>query len=186
MKKNDLIKELSIIKNAKRIYRESTADFIIQHKELFPYLLEIVFDKNSKFSIKAAWVLEIVCLEDISFLFPHLEYFTRNLKKVSDESALRPLAKVCAFLINSYYSNKKENTRTKLTKTQKERIIENSFDWLIVEHKVATQVFAMDTLFLLGKEFVWIHEELKLILQKNTSVGSAGYQAHARIIFKKI
>jgi len=186
MTKADLIKELSLIKNAKRIYRDNAANFICQHPETFLYLIKLVFDKQSKHSIKATWVLEIVCLGNLRFLIPYFDYFTKSLKEISDESALRPLSKICAFLSRSYFLNKDPYLKNKLTGKQKERIVENSFDWIIEEHKVATQVFAMDTLYLMGKEYNWIHKELKLILQKNASSGSAGYQAHARNILKKI
>ena len=70
-------------------------------------------------------------------------------------------------------------------KNQKEKIIVVNFDWIIENHKVATQVFAMDTLLILGKKYDWVHNELKLILEKNTSSGSAGYQAHAKKILKE-
>jgi hypothetical protein len=186
MTKADLIKELSFIKNTKRIYRENAADFICKYPETFAYLLKLVFDKQSKQNIKATWVLEIVCLKNLHLIIPYLDYFTKSLKKISDESALRPLSKICAFLSKSYFLKKDSFINTKLTEKQKERIVENSFDWLIEEHKVATQVFSMDTLYLMGKEYDWIHKELKLILQKNASSGSAGYQVHARNILKKI
>ncbi len=59
MNKSDLIKELSFLKNAKRIYRDNAANFICQHPETFPHLLKLVFDTQSKHAIKATWVLEI-------------------------------------------------------------------------------------------------------------------------------
>ncbi len=186
MTKADLIKELSLIENAKRIYRENGANFVIKNTEYFPYLLEIVFDVKSEYSVRASWVLEIVCLENIKLLIPHLDYFTKHLSQIKNESSLRPLSKICAFLIKSYLLKNDNFENNTLTKKHKERIIENNFDWLIEEHKVATQVFAMDTLYYLGKEFDWIHTELQLILQKNTPKGSAGYKAHARSILKII
>jgi len=186
MTKADVIKELSLIENAKRVYRENVANFVIQNTESFPYLLHIVFDVKSEYSVKASWVLEIVCLENILLLLPHLDYFTKHLAQIKNESALRPLSKICAFLIKSSLLKYDLFINNRLTKKHKDRIVENSFDWLIEEHKIATQVFAMDTLYYLGKEFDWIHTELKLILQKNTPNGSAGYKAHARSILKII
>ena len=186
MTQADVIKELSLIENVKRVYRENAANFVIQNTESFPYLLHIVFDVKSEYSVKASWVLEIVCLENILLLLPHLDYFTKHLAQIKNESALRPLSKICAFLIKSSLLKYDLFINNRLTKKHKDRIVENSFDWLIEEHKIATQVFAMDTLYYLGKEFNWIHTELKLILQKNTPNGSAGYKAHARSILKII
>jgi len=44
----------------------------------------------------------------------------------------------------------------------------------------------MDNLLLLSKESKWISEELKLALQKDYLLKSAGYQARARKILKKL
>ncbi len=186
MNKSDLINELNSLKNAKRIYRDKSTDFVLNHPETFPFLLEIVFESSSKLSIKAAWVLELVCSENINLLIPHLNYYTKNLTKITDESALRPLSKVCFFITNTYFSKTGNQINKRLTNKNIDQIIENNFDWLIGNHKISIQVFAMDTLYLLGKKYDWIHQELKLVLEKNTSSRSAGYQAHAKKILKKL
>ena len=181
MNKKDLIDELNTIKVAKRVYRDKSAKFVLDHPETFPFLLDIVFGSYSRTAIKAAWVLELVCQENILMIKESLNFFINNLDKISDESALRPLSKVCSFIIKSHQNNDLE-----LTKNQKEKIIVVNFDWIIENHKVATQVFAMDTLLILGKKYDWVYNELKLILEKNTSSGSAGYQAHAKKILKDL
>jgi len=179
--KKDLIDELDTIRVAKRAARDKSANFVIKHPETFPFLLDIAFETTSRTAIKAAWVLELVCQEDINLIIKHLNFFINNLDKISDESALRPISKVCSFVAGTYQNNEFE-----LTKEQKEKIIEINFDWIIEKHKVATQVFAMDTLFIIGKEYDWVHDELKLILEKNTSSGSAGYQAHGKKILNDL
>ncbi len=184
MNKNDLLKELCSIKNAKRVYRDRASNFVIQNPEVFPFLLELIFKNKTKTSIKAAWVFELVCFENLNLMVSHINLFTNNLRKIADESALRPIAKVCYFITKAFYIN--NEIKLKLTDENKDQIIEANFDWLIEDHKVATQAFAMDTLYLFGKESDWIHRELKLILEKNAGSGSAGYQAHARKILKDL
>ncbi len=51
---------------------------------------------------------------------------------------------------------------------------------------MATQVFAMDTLYLWGKQEKWVHPELKSVLEKNTDTGTSGYRAHARKLLKNL
>ncbi len=184
MNKNDLLKELCSIKNAKRVYRDRASNFVIQNPEVFPFLLELIFKNKTKTSIKAAWVFELVCFENLNLMVSHINLFTNKLRKITDESALRPIAKVCFFITKAFYIN--NEIKLKLTDENKDQIIEANFDWLIEDHKVATQAFAMDTLYLFGKESDWIHRELKLILEKNAGSGSAGYQAHARKILKDL
>ena len=183
MNKENLIIQIDSIKNARRIYRDQGADFVLKNPELFPCLLELVFENKTKMAIKASWVLELVCMEDIELMSRHLNYFSVNLKKFDHESMLRPLSRICFFIISSSRSNE---IKKYLTHENKIQIIEVNFDWLIENHKIATQVFAMDTLYLLGLEFDWIHQELKLVLEQNIITGSPGYQVRAKRTLKKI
>ena len=76
--------------------------------------------------------------------------------------------------------------KAKMTDRHKNKIIETNFDWLIDKHKVANQAYAMDTLFLFGKEYDWITTELQLVLEKHIQSGSPGYQVRANRILKKL
>jgi len=184
MKKSQLIQELEAIKNAKRIYRDKAASYVLDHPEDISELINLVFNIKSPLHIKAAWVLELVCIENVSLMGPQATGFLKNIKHIAHESALRPVSKVCYFISKSYFSD--NNKCFELDKASVDQIIECNFDWLIEEHKVATQVFAMDTLQLWGKQYKWVQEELKLILQKKTNSGSKGYQARARKLLKNL
>jgi len=184
MKKSRLIQELEAVKNAKRTYRDKAASYVLDHPEDIPELINLVFDVKSPLHIKAAWVLKLACIEKISLMGPHATAFLKNMKLIVHESALRPVSKVCYLISKTYFSD--GNTYFDLDKESVDQIIECNFDWLIEEHKVATQVFAMDTLELWGKQYKWVKEELKLILQKKTNSGSKGYQAHARKLLKNL
>ncbi len=186
MNKNDLINELNSFDTAKRAHRDKSAKFVSDHLETFPFLLEIVFEDQKRINIKAAWIFELVCFEKISLLAPYLDFFTQNLSKIRNESSLRPIAKVCSFVAKAYYHSSENEIHKNLSVKNMEYIVENNFDWLIEDHKVATQVYAMDSLFLFGKDFDWIHAELKLILNKNAGFSSAGYKAHAKHILKQL
>ena len=184
MKKSLIIQELEAVKNAKRIYRDKAASYVLDHPEDLSELVSIVFDIESPLHIKAAWVLKLVCIENISLMRPHATGFLNNMSQIVHESALRPVSKVCYLISKSYFSDNKKYFE--LSKESVDQIIECNFDWLIEEHKVATQVFAMDTLQLWGNQYKWVQEELKLILQKKTNSGSKGYQAHARQLLKNL
>ena len=186
MNKNDLISELNSFKTAERAHRDKSAKFVLDHPESFPFLVELVFEDQKRINIKAAWVFELVCFEDLDLISPHLDYFTQNLSKIKDESSLRPIAKVCSFIANAHYGKSGSKFFNKLNKKGILLMIENNFDWLIEEHKVASKAFAMDTLFLFGRETNWVHEELKLILEKNIGNESAGYKSHAKKILKAL
>lgn len=184
MNESGLISTLEGIVNAKRIYRDRAAAFVLTQPETMPELLKLVFDVNSALHVKAAWTLELVCIENMSLMWPFASIFIENMHKISNESSLRPVSKVCYFLSKSHFST--ENEGFKLSDKSIDQIIECNFDWLIEEHKVATQAFAMDTLEYFSKLHKWVEEELKLILQNKTNSGSKGYRAHARKILKNL
>lgn len=184
MAKSDIIQALEGIKNAKRIYRDNAANYVLDHIELMPDLINQVFEVSSPLHIKAAWVLELVCIANISIMKPYASSFFEQMRKISNESALRPVSKVCFFLSRHYFLTNKGSFNAEQKSV--DQIIECNFDWLIEEHKVATQVFAMDTLELWGKQYPWVHEELKQILQKKTASGSRGYLAHASKLLKNL
>ncbi|MEX1383642.1 adenylosuccinate lyase [Lutibacter sp.] len=181
MSKNLLIKQLTNIENAKRINRERVAFLVLENTELITYLVEIMFASDSKISIKAAWILEIVCEKNLSFIGPHLDYFTENIGNLKHDSAVRPASKICNFIAIAYNSKKDILFKNFLTKTHIDKIIETGFDWMLSNHKVATKAYSMNALFLLGKNYDWVHQELKLILQQNITKESAAYKARGKM-----
>ena len=184
MNNQDLIGILQGVTNAKRIYRDEAAEAILRNIDLIPKLLDKVYDIEDPLHIKAAWVLELVCLENINLLNPYISEFIRGISTLTHESALRPVSKVCRNWSSYYFKNKPAECI--ISKLEKEQIISCNFDWLIEDHKVATQVFAMDTLYLWGREDKWVHSELKSVLEKNTGTGTSGYKAHARKLLKNL
>lgn len=181
MDKKDLIEQIMIIKDSKRIYRDKVTDFVVKHPEVFPFLIALVFNGEETIAIKSAWVLELIYPKNNLLVDEYIDFFIANLNKIKDESALRPTAKICSFIAKDY-----RDKQIELSKDQKEGLITQNFDWLIQEHKIATQVHAMETLYLLGNKSKWVHIELKSILEKDILVKSAGYQSRAKKILHKL
>ena len=179
--KTYLIKHLDQIKNAKRKNRLYVANIVIKTKELFPYLIEIVFNAHDKTGIKAAWILELVCERKLHWILPYLTYFTENLKFLKHDSAIRPASKICMFL-----AQKQTSKNDFLTNEYIDNIIETGFDWMIGNHKVATKSYTMQTLYLLGQNTDWVHEALKLIIEQNIMNESAAYKARGRMTLNLI
>ncbi|WP_298345191.1 adenylosuccinate lyase [uncultured Algibacter sp.] len=185
MTTKQLYTELNYV-NHSREKRLFYAQMMQKHPELVPNLLDILFRVDDKISPRAAWVFEFMCSANINAVIPYLDLFTKNMHKVHLDSAVRPVAKICE-LITMAYSNKEENKiKTALTKTHKERIIENCFDYMINDEKVAPKAYSMTTLFFLGKEYDWVYPELTRILEDDFSKQSAAFKARARHILKKI
>ena len=181
----ELYKELRYVNHSreKRLYY---ANLVIQNTELIPNLLEILFQVDDKTSCRAAWVFEFMCGEQLEAIIPHLDTFTQHVGKIHLDPAVRPMAKVCEYLVKAYYSKKENKIKKALTAAHKEKIIEACFDWMINDEKIAPKAYAMNSLYLLGNEYDWIHPELAIILERDFQMQSSGFKARARHILKKI
>lgn len=149
-------------------------------------LLEIALNVEDQVSCRAWWVLEFTARENLSILYPHLNHFTSNLGRVHLDSAVRPVAKICEYLIKSNFSNAISGASPALKEEHLARITTACFDWLISDQKVAPQAYSMTCLLLLGKKFDWVHPELKMLLEQNYALGSAAYKARARMTLAKL
>jgi len=181
----ELHKELNYV-NALRANRLKYAKIILEDLSLLPQLIAVMFISDDKVSCKAAWVFEYVCSEYLYCIIPYLDEFTKNIHKVHFDSAVRPVAKVCEFLAKANDSKEPNPIKSMLLPKHKEHIIETCFDWMITNQKIAVKAYCMNTLFLFGKGNPWIHQELAQILEQDYTGQSAGYQARAKHIIKKI
>jgi hypothetical protein len=183
--KDQLYQELDYV-NHSREKRLFYANLVINQPELVQPLLDILFDVDDKISCRAAWVFEFMCGEQLEAIIPHLDTFTQHLGKVHLDPAVRPMAKVCEYLIKDYYSKKETQIKSALTEAHKEKIIEACFDWMINDEKIAPKAYSMNSLYLLGTEYDWIHSELAMILERDFQMQSSGFKARARHILMKI
>jgi hypothetical protein len=172
--------------DSSRENRMEHAHLIIKDPELIPKLIEILFMVDDKMSCKAAWVLEYVFNEDLEVLLPYLDTFTENIHKVHFDSAVRPVAKICELLAKAFYYKENNSVKSALQFKHKEKIIETCFDIMINDEKIAPKAYAMNTLYLLGKDFDWIHPELLQILERDFPNQSAGFKARAKHLIKNI
>jgi hypothetical protein len=120
----------------------------------------------------------------LEWLQNYLPLICSKSNLLSNESAIRPLAKVLLSLLESHY--KKTENHINFSELQRQEMIELNFVWLITDCKVAAKVYAMRCLHLLGQEYNWIHPELRTILSKDFSTHTAAYKAVSKQILKKL
>lgn len=154
---------------------------MLDNPELLPDLLDIAFDVKDKSHHKACWILELVMEAKIEWLIPHLDLFCDALAHYRDESAIRPISKICLFAVTRHHK------QPFLSAKHSEQITEACFDWLIDPNgKVAAKAYAMRALFLIGKKEGWIYPELQRILSEDSVKHTAAYKAAARDILRRI
>lgn len=164
--------------------RQATADFIITNPKLMPDFMQICFENQNPDHYKACWAMELIAFEKLNWFQEYVSLICSKSKILNNESAIRPLSKVIFLLLEAHYKTTK--TGIHFTESQLQELIEINFDWLITDTKVAAKAYAMRSLFLLGKEFNWIHPELKTILSKDFSHHTAAYKAVSKQLLKKI
>ncbi len=187
MSKDYLIQELKNIENAKRDNRQRVANIVCDQPNLFPYLIEITFEVEDKLSIKAAWILEWICSHhDLNLILPHLDEFTKNIRRLTFDSAIRPCAKVCEHLAVQYTHKEENLVKDFLKDTHIESIIETGFDWLITPQKIAVRAYTMNSLYLLGLSRDWVHPELEHLIRTKIIHESKGCTARGKHILQAI
>lgn len=162
--------------------RDKMRNLVIRKPEFIPELCDIAFHLEDEMHIKAYWILELVSEKKLRLLTPYFEDFCEIIPKLTDDSAKRTASHLIFFLTKSNHRANGIN----LTQLQETQIIEMCFDWLIRDEKVATKVYAIKALFVLGKKYEWIHVELKNIIQQDYANHSEAYQAATRNILKKM
>ncbi|WP_353778720.1 adenylosuccinate lyase [Winogradskyella sp. 3972H.M.0a.05] len=184
MTTDQLYQELTYV-NHSRENRQKYAHLVINNPELLPQVLDILFKVDDKHSARAAWLLEFVAREQLHAILPHIDRITKDMHRVHLDPAVRPMAKICEYLVEAYYKGDAQ-IKNALTSDIKERVIENCFDWMINDEKIAPKAYSMNSLYLLGQDYDWIHPELILILERDFQMQSSGFKARAKHIIKKI
>lgn len=166
--------------------RLEIAHWIVRHPEEFENLLHYTKKTDEDISYKAAWIMEMACIEELSLLYPYLDAFLSLLPKVYKNQALRPLAKICELLMEAYYSKTPHPVQKIITLKHREQLTEVCFDWLISNQKVAVKAYSMQCLYFLGKEFDWIHSELRINIEKEFSGQLPAFKARGKNILRQL
>ncbi len=185
MTKKELYESLDYV-NHSRENRQNMASLVLANPDLVKPLMEIAFDVKNPISSKACWVLEFAAKNNLYYILPNIDFFTDNIGSVVLDSSVRPMAKICEFLVKAYFSKNKNSTQETLNTKHLEQMAVSCFDWLIGDHKVAAKAYSMTSLLLLGRKFDWIHPELIQVLEQNYASGSAAYKARARMTLAKL
>jgi len=167
---------------AHRPVRDLLSGMVLQDKSLLPALMGMAFTIYDKNHHKAWWIAELVFEAKINWMTEYLDAFCNTLPLYSNESAIRPIAKICLFA-----TEEQRKQPGFLNPAHCEKITEACFDWLIKPNgRVANKAYAMRALYFLGKKEGWIYPELTRILTEDAAQHTAAYRAAAKDILKKI
>jgi len=167
--------------------RAKAVGLVIDHIEVLPELIEKAFSAD-KSHFKYCWWLEFLNRNHIEVLCPFISSILSGAIHLTNDSAIRPIAKVIEnFALNYYSKQPNKVVRKMMTPSVREKMVELGFQWLIDDTiKVAPRAYSMISLFHLGKDIDWVHTELKLVIEQNYASESAAYKARARMVLKKL
>ncbi len=162
--------------------REQNRNLALRNSAFFKFVVALAFNPDDPNNHKACWVLEVICEKKLKLFVPFIDGFCEVLPLLKNDSAIRPMAKICMFLGKSNH----RSNGILLSQLQETQVIEACLDWLIRDEKVAAKAYSIRALFVLGKKYNWVHDELKTILQQDYANHTAAYKAVAREILKKL
>lgn len=167
--------------------RAKAVDLVVNNLGILPELIEKAFSED-KNHFKYCWWLEFLNRQHIEILCPHIDVILDKANRLTNQSAIRPIAKIIeTFVLNYYSKTPNEIVRTMMSPEIKEKMISCAFEWLIDDQlKVAARAYSMISLFYLGKDIDWVHSELRLVIEQNYATESAAYKARARMVLKKL
>lgn len=169
---------LSKIK-AYRNERDMQKEFIYNNPEYLPELVTIACNVKDKTHQKALWIIELICEENITLIIPFIDKFCDVVQYFKKEFSQRPASKICMFLTNS--------KQIQLSQEQQNQIIEASLDWFINTDKSAIFNYCAETLLALGKNNVWVCDELRFFSQKDVPHNATpGYIYTLKYIQKRL
>lgn len=173
--------------NHSKASRAHAVTLVVDNLQVLPELIERAFSKD-KNHFKYCWWLEFLNRQHIEVLCPHMDVVLEKAQHLTNQSAIRPIAKIIETFVLNYYSKKPNDiVQTMMTSAVKEKMVTRGFEWLIDDQlKVAPRAYSMTSLFHLGKDVDWVHEELRLVIEQNYASESAAYKARGRMILKKL
>ncbi len=145
--------------------------------------MKSIDNENSSFSAR---ILELSCKENLEIIIPFLDTFCKLLNKVKLNGVIRVCSKICELLMIEYFIKNNYKFTSSLQNEHFEKIIKAGFIWMITDQQIAIQAYTMQSLYLLGIKYDWIHNDLAIIIERNIPTGSTGYQNRGRKILKAI
>jgi len=167
-------------------YRDILVNACLKNTSWASFLLTDMKSVNNDNSYVSARILELSCKENIDIILPYLDFFCELLKKVKLNGVIRVCSKICELLMIEYFIKNNHKIMNSLQNEHLEKIIEAGFIWMITDQPIAVQAYTMQTLYLLGTKYDWIHNDLAMIIERNIPTGSTGYKNRGRKVLKAI
>ena len=162
--------------------RKQAAILLLQQPQLLEYTLDFLRKTSDRELItKSAYAIDQALRMNIVVLIPYKMLFFEALRKLQRDTEKRIFAKIIELISGAHLENK-----FPLHPGERKLLIEQAFEWLINDEKVAVKVFAMQCLYNLRNAQNSIIPELTAQLEQQFSEAGPAFQSRARHILKKL
>lgn len=152
--------------------RKNTYAWICNNPEHIPDLFDLGLNNEHKDQHKAAWILELLLVDNLTLIQPQLAQFCKQFPGIKNETAKRSLGKIAWLLTAS---------KTMVLNTQqKEILIETALSWLIDNTKVAAKCHAIGIILNLSPDFPDLATLAEEIIEQQYASSSPAFQNRAR------
>ena len=138
----------------------------------FPILLDIGLDNKHPNQHKAAWIMELLLVDNLELIQPQLNHFCTQFSDIKNESTKRSLGKIASLLTQS--------KSISLSQAQKETLIETALIWLIDNTKVAAKCHAIDIILYLSPDFPELTQLANETIEQQYTTSSPAFQNRAK------
>ncbi|AZQ44042.1 adenylosuccinate lyase [Nonlabens ponticola] len=185
MDRRELYNRLEPLK-AYKADRVDLCNLVVEYHQI-PELIEFCHPKHDV-SHQACWVLEQVFLLHEEKCLPHLGSLINLFALPINHSGMRSLLKISLLICQQFYHKKSSPYDELLTIDMRATLLDGCFGELIAATgKSANLIFATKSLYLLGQDFSWVHEQLPDAIEKHLdNPDNKGYRSGAIAIIKKL
>lgn len=166
--------------------REALGRIIIQH-DFMTTAIELA-NSASRVSHQSCWCIEQAFLIDQDYCLPHINQLAILFTQPINSSGMRSLTKIASIVAKQFYSKKAYPIQGSFQPASREMMVEGCFR-VLIEHqdKTANLAFATRALYEFGKEFHWINESLKALVEQILDNNpETGYRAVGRQTLAKL
>jgi hypothetical protein len=164
----------SQLADSSRALADLTSNMLNEHPELLKSLLEICWEDEEPWCMRASRIVSIRCCRYPEMVKPYTSEIINHLPDVQSESVLRNLLKI--FMDHDI----------KMKKSEKSTLLNLCFDCLSGSYSAGVKVYSMDILFKLTVNIPELQRELYAIIEDQLKDASAGFISRGNKVLQKI
>lgn len=160
----------SILKSRSPENWQHIVNLVIENQSLYPYLVRLAFSKESVMGLRASWIMDKISEKSAGIASKDIiQFIIKESPNEPNYSVLRAsLRMLCRYEIDINFCGE---------------LVNASFEWLSASKTpIAVKVHAMQLLYNFTIQEPDLKNELKIIIEEQMPIGSAGFKARGKHI----